>query len=459
MRQKVHSRYLIYFISAFAAITGLLFGYDTGVISGALLFIRQDFHLSSAMVGVTVSSVLLGALLGSAMSGKMTDKMGRHKSLVIVSFVFIIGTLITAIAASNQQLIIGRIILGMAIGTGSFVAPLYLAEMAPPKARGFLVTLNQLAITLGIVAAYVVDYVFSGQGEWRWMFGCGVVPALLLFIGTVFLPESPRWLVLKGFSAEAAAVLETIRPTAAEANQELLDIQQSITEKKPSWRLLFSKAIRPVFYMSLGLSFFQQVTGINAVIYYAPTILQQAGFGKATTAILATLAIGIFNVVFTVIALPLIDCWGRRPLLFMGLTGMFFSLIAQSIAFYFPHLECLRWVTMGSMIIYIACFAMSLGPMMWLLISEIFPLEVRGLGISIAVSVCWAFNMLVALTLMSLIDFCGVSGLFLLYAAFCLLGIVCVYYFVPETKGCSLEQIENNIHAGKQLRELGVSLK
>lgn len=458
MLNRTRSYSLVYIISAFAAITGLLFGYDTGVISGAILFIRKDFHLTSVMTGVTVSAVLLGAFLGSAISGKMTDVIGRRKALVIVALIFLIGTLMTMVAPNDPFLIVGRTILGMAIGIGSFTAPLYLAEIAPTKIRGLLVSLNQLAITLGIILAYVIDYLFASHGDWRWMLGFGVFPALFLFIGTFFLPESPRWMVLKGFLHEAEETLKNIRATE-DVTRELTEIKQSIQTKPGSWRMLFSRQLRPIMYISLGLSFFQQMTGINTIIYYAPTILQQAGFSEATTAILATLAIGIFNVVFTILALPLIDIWGRRPLLLLGLGGMFISLVAQSVAFYFPELLYMRWLTMGSMIFYIACFAMSLGPIMWLVISEIFPLEIRGLGISVAVSSCWAFNMLVALTLLTLIDSFGISGTFWIYAALCVLGVLFVYFLVPETKGCSLEQIENNLRAGRAPRELGIALR
>ncbi len=457
MVARIRSYYLVYFISAFAAITGLLFGYDTGVISGAILFIRKDFHLTSMMTGVTVSAVLMGAFLGSAISGKMTDEIGRRKALVIVSVIFVIGTLMTAAAPSDLILIIGRAILGMAIGIGSFTAPLYLAEIAPPNIRGFLVSLNQLAITLGIILAYIIDYIFAANGDWRWMLGFGVLPAVILFVGTYFLPESPRWMVFKGMLLEAEENLKNIRATE-DVTREMTEIKQSIQEKRGTWRMLFSKRLRPIMYISLGLAFFQQVTGINTIIYYAPTILQQAGFSEATTAILATLAIGIFNVVFTVIALPLIDRWGRRPLLLMGLAGMFISLAAQSIAFYFPELTYLRWLTVGSMIFYIACFAMSLGPIMWLVISEIFPLQIRGVGISVAISCCWAFNMLVAMTLLTLIDAVGISGTFWIYAILCVLGVLFVYFLVPETKGCTLEQIEKNLRAGKAPRQLGITL-
>lgn len=457
MVARIRSYYLVYFVSIFAAITGLLFGYDTGVISGAILFIRQDFHLTSMTTGFTVSAVLLGAFLGSAVSGKMTDEMGRRKALFVVSLIFVIGTLMTAIAPDDIFLIIGRAILGVAIGIGSFTAPLYLAEIAPFEIRGFLVSLNQLAITIGIILAYVIDYIFASHGSWRSMLGFGVLPAVILFIGTFFLPESPRWMVLKGYIKEAEENLKSIR-AREDVTRELTEIKQSTKEKRGTWRMLFSKRLRPIMYISLGLAFFQQMTGINTIIYYAPTILQQAGFSTATTAILATLAIGVFNVLFTLIALPLIDRWGRRPLLLMGLGGMFISLVAQSIGFYFPSLTYLGWLTVGSMIFYIACFAMSLGPIMWLVISEIFPLQIRSIGISVAVSCCWAFNMLVALTLLSLIDALGISGTFWLYAALCAIGVLFVYFLVPETKGCTLEQIERNLRAGRAPRELGVAL-
>lgn len=458
MKDGTQHNYLIYFISIFAAMTGLLFGYDTGVISGAILFIRHDFQLTSFATEITVSAVLLGALIGSATSGHLADILGRRKILLCVAIAFVVGTLTTAFAPYNSILILGRIILGIAIGMGSFTAPLYLAEIAPQKNRGMLVSLNQLAITIGILSAYIVDYYYSVSGNWRLMLGIGTFPAVILLTGTFFLPESPRWLVLKGLIREAHQTLIRIRATL-NVHNELEDIKHNVQQKQGTWRMLLSKKLRPIVYISLGLSFFQQATGINTIIYYAPTILQMTGFNQASSAILATLAIGIFNVLFTVIALPLIDLWGRRPLLLVGLIGMFVSLSAQCIAFYFPELHQLRWLAVGSMVFYIACFAMSLGPIMWLVISEVFPLEIRGVGISLAISASWAFNMLVALTLLTLIEAFGVSGTFSIYAALCVLGVLFVYFLVPETKGCSLEEIEKNLRDGKSARELGLPIK
>lgn len=451
------SNWIVYAISIFAALAGLLFGYDTGIISGAILFIKRDFALSAFQIEMVVSAVLFGALIGSGLSGRLTDLFGRRKVLVITAVTFIVGALASAFASTTGCLIFGRTILGVAIGVGSFTAPLYLAEIAPQRIRGMLVSLNQLAITIGIVFSYLVNYYFSAQGRWPWMLGLGVVPAVILLVGTIFLPESPRWLVLKGWEHKARTILQRIR-AGEDITEEFDEIQQTVKTEKGTHRLLLAKWVRPILFISLGLSFFQQVTGINTIIYYAPTILQLAGFKQAGGAILATLGIGIINVLFTIIALPLIDRWGRRPLLLLGLTGMFISLAIMGIAFYYPGFAALRWVAVGSMVIYIASFAMSLGPIMWLIISEIFPLNIRGVGASLAISASWGFNMLVALTFLTLIELIGPSHTFWLYAFLCILGWLFVYFIVPETRGCSLEHIEQNLRLGLPSRELGVPL-
>lgn len=458
MVERSNSNWMVYVVSIFAALAGLLFGYDTGIISGAILFIKKDFSLSAFQVEMIVSAVLLGALIGSGFSGRLTDLFGRRKVLIFTAITFIIGSLSTAFAPNINWLIVGRVILGVAIGVGSFTAPLYLAEIAPQRIRGMLVSLNQLAITIGIVFSYLVNYYFSVQGRWPWMLGLGVVPATILLLGTLFLPESPRWMLLKGWEHKAREILKRIRG-GGNINKEFEEIQQTVKMEKGTHRLLLAKWVRPILFISLGLSFFQQVTGINTIIYYAPTILQMAGFKQAGSAILATLGIGVINVLFTLIALPLIDKWGRRPLLLLGLSGMFISLAMMGTAFYFPGFTALRWVAVGSMVIYIASFAMSLGPIMWLIISEIFPLNIRGVGASLAISASWGFNMLVALTFLTLIELMGPSHTFWLYAFLCILGGFFVYFIVPETKGCSLEHIEQNLRLGRSSRELGIPLR
>lgn len=448
--------WLIYTISGFAALAGLLFGYDTGIISGAILFIKKDFILTNFQVEMVVSAVLFGALIGSGVSGRVSDLFGRRKVLVFTALTFIIGSLATAFSPNLIFLITGRIILGIAIGIGSFTAPLYLAEIAPKRIRGMLVSLNQLAITIGIVFSYLINYYFSDTGQWPWMLGLGVVPAVILLLGTIYLPESPRWVILKGWDQKARTILQRIRH-GENINKEFDEIRQTVEIEKGTHRQLLAKWLRPILFISLGLSFFQQVTGINAIIYYAPTILQIAGFKYASNAILATLGIGIMNVLFTIIALPLIDRWGRRPLLLYGLLGMFTSLVILGTAFYFPVFTSLRWIAVASMVIYIASFAMSLGPIMWLIISEIFPLNIRGVGASLAISASWGFNMLVSLTFLTLIQFIGTSHTFWLYSFLCVLGWIFVYLVVPETKNCSLEQIENNLRLGRPSRELGMT--
>jgi len=453
----LNHRGLIYAISACAALAGLIFGYDTGIISGAVLFIEKDFSLSSFQIEMVVSAVLLGALIGSGCGGRLADRFGRRKVLLFTAVTFVIGSLSSAIAPNTDALIVSRIILGLAIGVGSFTAPLYLAEIAPRDIRGMLVSLNQLAITVGIVFSYLVSYYFSAHGRWPWMLGVGVVPASILFLGAMFLPESPRWMVLRGLDQKAHATLQHLR-AGEKIDKEFSEIQKTVKMEKGTHRLLFEKWVRPILFISLGLSFFQQVTGINTIIYYAPTILEIAGFQQARGAILATLGIGIINVLFTVISLPLIDRWGRRPLLLIGLAGMFSSLAVMGIAFYYPGFSALRWVTVGSMIVYIASFATSLGPIMWLMISEIFPLSIRGVGSSLAISASWGFNMLVSLTFLTLMQFMGPSRIFWLYAILCILGWLFVYFIVPETKDCSLEKIEENLRLGHPSRELGIPL-
>lgn len=451
---KKESKHLVVFIASVAALAGILFGFDTGVISGAILFISKEFQLTPLSNGLVVSSVLLGALLGSSISGRVADRYGRRHLLIITALIFIIGTIASAMASDMVMLVCARIIVGIAIGISSFVAPLYISEIAPIKHRGALVSLNQLAITCGIVLSYIVDYIFADSGAWRWMLGLGVLPAIALLIGMMYLPYSPRWLALRGFSDRARLILQRIRGTE-DVEVELAEIHRSLAQEKANWRSLFQRWMRPALIVGLGLALFQQVTGINTIIYYAPTIFMIAGFKGAAAQILATMGVGVVNVVFTIISLPLIDKWGRRPLLLIGLTGMIISLAILSYTFHSATPE--KWLALASMILYIACFAISLGPIMWLVISEIFPLTIRGFASSLSIAASWGFNMIVALTFLSLVKTLGPGGTFLLYCIISILGWLFVYFMVPETKGISLEHIEVNLRAGKKSRELGAA--
>lgn len=440
-----------------AALSGILFGYDTGVMSGAILFIVKDFPLTAGENGIVMGAVLFGALFGAIFSGRLTDHFGRKKLLLLVACIFMIGSLATAIAQSISQLIIGRIVVGIAIGVASYTAPLYISEISPQKQRGALVALNQLAISIGILISYIVDYCFAYTEAWRWMLGLGFVPGLCLFLGMLYLPDSPRWILSKGHEGKARKILQKIRGPQADIESEIEAIQATLKKERTRWTVVFSKAVRPVIWIGFALAFIQQVTGINTILYYAPSILEMAGFESSTTAILATMGIGAIFVLFTIISLPLIDWLGRRPLLIAGLVGM--TLTLGALAWLFSQSNgidpSLHGLALVSMILYIACFAFSLGPIMWLMIAEIYPLKVRGVGASLATCVNWASNLLVTATFLKLVQLIGASGTFSLYMIFSILSILFIYFLVPETKGISLEEIEENLFSGKSWRKLG----
>lgn len=454
-----HDAKLNFFVvitAVIAGVAGILFGFDTGVISGAILFIRTDFQLTMAAQEILISMVLLGALLGSGISGRFADYFGRKTLLILTALLFLVATFASSIAADVYILGAARLFVGFAIGVASFVAPLYISEISPPRFRGALVSLNQLAITIGILISYGVDSYFADSGNWRWMLGSGVFPALILFLGVLMLPKSPRWIVLQGRIEAARRILRSLRQTD-DVETELRDIQNSIDEKT-SWKALLQKWLRPAIFIGLGLAFFQQVTGVNTVIYYAPTVFELTGFHGSQAAILATTGVGVANVLFTIIALPLIDLWGRRPLLLTGIALMTVSLAFLSLNFYFAGSSpVLKWMALISMIAYIAGFAVSLGPIMWLVLAEVFPLEVRGLGTSLAVSISWGFNLIVAITFLSFISWFGTAGTFLIYDILCVLAMLFVFFCVPETKGVTLESIEAKLRQGVRMRDLGIT--
>lgn len=439
----------LYLIAGIAALAGLLFGFDTGVISGAILFIKKDFQLTDSMTEYVVSSVLGGAFLGSLFGGKVIDLFGRKKILVLSAICFVLGSTVSALSQGAFELILSRFILGLSIGIASFAAPLYLAEISPPEMRGKIVSLNQLAITVGILGSYIVDYALAEQEAWRWMLGLGIFPAIALLVGLRFLPESPRWSLMRGDSETARKTLQTIRQ-ADQVEGEMQEIASSFKLKSLGLSSLFSGWVLPVSLIAIGLSFFQQATGINTIIYYAPTILKQAGFEQEKMAILATLVLGVVNVAATIASLFLIDRWGRRPLLLVGIIGMSISLSVMGLAFYWKEVAWVSTLAVGGMIAYIICFAISLGPICWLVISEIFPAELRGVGASFATSANWMFNGVVAATFLTLVNRFGASGTFWLYATVCLIALVFIYFFVPETKGKTLEEIQT------EMAQLGV---
>jgi sugar porter (SP) family MFS transporter len=429
-------------IAGISALSGLLFGYDTGVISGTILFVQEDFHLTTFQEEVVVSAVLLGATLGALFGGRLTDRLGRRSTLLQVAALFAVGAIFTAFAPSMVWLSAGRLIVGIAIGIASFTAPLYISEISPPEARGKLVSLNQLMITIGIVCSYLADYALAASRGWRWMFGLAAIPAAILFIGIVFVPESPRWYMSRAMKSEARRVLTRMHPPAL-AEKELTEIEASLAQQQGDWHELFDPRLRRPLLIGIGLAVFQQFTGINTVIYYAPTIFQFAGLRSQSAAILATAGVGVVNVFFTIIAVWLLDRIGRRPLLLYGLVGMVLSLGVLGFAFMSPNLgERLALISLLCVMIYVACFAISLGPIFWLMISEIYPLKIRGLAMGVATVMNWGSNLVVALTFLSLLRSLGRPVTFWMYALTGVLAWVFSYFSVPETKGKSLEEIE-----------------
>jgi SP family galactose:H+ symporter-like MFS transporter len=448
----------VYIAALFAALGGLLFGYDTGVISGALIFIKREFGLTTVAEEIVVSGVLLGATIGAIFGGKAADLFGRRRVLLVTAAIFGIGALASAVAPSPAILIVSRVVLGLAIGLASTNVPVYLSEVAPPHARGWVVSLFQLAVTVGIVVAYLIDYAFAGVEGWRWMLGLAVAPALVFGTGMFFLPETPRWLIRGGHHEVAHRVLMRIRQLS-DVNVEIEEIKASLAQQAESghWTDLLRRQVRPALVVGLGLAIFQQITGINTVIYYAPRILQSAGFNSASGAILATVGVGVVNVAMTIIAMFLVDRVGRRPLLLVGIAGMIITLCVLGLSFRYPSGQ-LAWISVICLMGYVASFAISLGPIFWLLIAEIYPLKIRGLAEGTAATFNWASNLIVSLTFLTLVEKLGASSTFLLYALASVASWLFAYYFVPETKGRTLEQIEAFWRARHRARRTAIGI-
>jgi MFS transporter, SP family, galactose:H+ symporter len=438
------------FVNTAAAITatgGLLFGYDTGVISGALLFIRQDFApLSPFLEGIIVSFLLVGAVVGALSGGPLSDRVGRRPTTLLAAVIFGVGALAVAFAPGVGFIIFGRFLLGLGVGLASMIVPLYIAEIAPADRRGALVSLNQLMITIGILLSYIVGVIFAPIEGWRYMFAVALVPALVLGIGMFMLPESPRWLFEHGRLDKARAVLGRSR-SPEEVDLELREMEEikSLEQEQAcvSYKELLAPYVRPTLVIGIGLAIFQQITGINTVIYYAPTILQGVGFSEGGAIAATAVGVGLVNVGFTILTVRIIDRAGRRPLLIIGLIGMVVSLVLLGVVFSLDSTSgaagLLATICLG---LYIASFAISLGPVFWLMISEIYPLRIRGTAMSVASIANWGSNFLVALTFPVLLATLGGAGSFWLFAALGIWAWFFVYFRVPETKGRTLEEIE-----------------
>ncbi|MFC4619803.1 sugar porter family MFS transporter [Camelliibacillus cellulosilyticus] len=432
---------LIYF---FGALGGLLYGYDTGVISGALLFIKKEIPLTSFMEGLVVSALLIGAIAGAGLSGPLSDRWGRRRLVLLIAIIYIIGALAAALSPNAAMLVVSRIIIGLAVGGSTALVPVYLSEMAPTHIRGSLASLNQLMITIGILIAYIVNYLFTSMEGWRLMLGLAVVPAVILLIGIAFMPESPRWLVKQNREKEARAVMSLTRKKQ-DIDTEIEEMKEMEKDQETAWSILKARWLRPMLIAGIGLAIFQQIIGINAIIYYAPTIFTHAGLANAAS-ILGTLGIGIVNVLMTLVAIAVIDKLGRKKLMLWGNVGMVVSLVVLACVLAFAGLTIsTAWVTVVFLGIFIVFFAATWGPAVWVILPELFPLKARGAGTGITTLFLSAGNLVVSLFFPILLDSIGIVWVFLIFAIIGVFAFLFVMVFVPETKGRSLEAIEHDL--------------
>lgn len=473
---RTYNKNLVYVIAVIAATGGLLFGFDTGVISGAIPFFQQDFGIDDNMVEVVTSSGLIGAILGALFCGKVTDRLGRKPVILASAVIFAIGALWSGFAPDIYHLILSRLFLGIAIGVSSFAVPLYIAEISPARLRGRLVSMFQLMITIGVLTSYLSDLFFADENDiscWRPMFYVGVIPAMILLVGVYFVPETPRWLMSKGRIDESRKILSRIEPQESvgivieQMEAELEENEKNIS----SWKELLKPWLRTPLIIAIGIMFFQQFVGINTVIYYSPKIFLMAGFDGAVSAIWASVGVGVVNVLATIVSVYFVDRLGRRRLYFIGLSGVALSLIALSTSFIFVNQlgETGKWLAIGLVFLYVTFYAISIGPLGWLIISEVFPQYVRGLGSSLGSLSVWTFNTIVSFTFFKLVRALAMpgtelmvggettgnpAGAFFFYSLIAVAGLVWGYFFVPETKGISLEKIEKHWKNGGRPKDL-----
>jgi len=440
---KVKYTYLVCTVAAFG---GLLFGYDTAVIAGAIGYLKLKFDLSPMLTGWAASSAIWGCIFGTLFAGRLSDKYGRKKVLLLSGLLFTISALGSAIPDNLTQFVIARFIGGLGVGSASMLSPLYISEIAPAKIRGMLVTLYQLAIVFGINIIYIVNYLivnahdqeWNVQFGWRYMLGSEGIPAILFFLLLFFVPESPRWLVKENRSEDARKILNKIN-ALDEARRILKEIKESVNEEKGNFIDLFKSGIRMAILIGSVLALFSQITGINAIIYYAPEIFKQVGFGSES-ALFQTMIIGFVNMLFTVVAIRLIDYWGRRTLLIWGVSGMIFCLFAMGLFFYFE-------ISSGPLLLifilgFIGSFASSLGPIPWVMISEIFPTKIRGTAMSFSIVILWLGVVLVTQFFPVLLVLFGGAYTFWIFMINALILLIFTLIIIPETKQKTLEEIQ-----------------
>jgi SP family galactose:H+ symporter-like MFS transporter len=444
------------FACLMAALAGLMFGLDIGVISGATKFIQQEFQISDQMIEWIVSSMMAGAALGALGAGSLSAKLGRKKSLMLGAVLFVVGSILCGLATSPTMLIFARFLLGLAIGIASFTAPLYLAEVAPENIRGSMISLYQLMITAGILIAFLSNTAFSYYEAWRWMLGIIAIPGVLFLIGVFALPDSPRWLIMAGRREEAIKVLHKLRGDEKVIQQEVAEIEEQLKVPQKGWSLFKENAnFRRSVGLGVLLQVVQQFTGMNVVMYYAPRIFEGMGYDTAAQ-MWFTAAVGLTNVLATFIAIFLVDKWGRKPILYTGFVVMAVGLgVVGSMlgAGNLSHGQ--QTFTVVMLLIFIVGFAMSAGPLIWTLCSEVQPLKGRDFGIGCSTFTNWIANMIVGATFLTMLGTLGQGTTFWIYAGLNVAFIFLVFWLVPETKGVTLERIERNLMQGKRLRDLG----
>jgi sugar porter (SP) family MFS transporter len=445
------SRWLLT-VAVVIMLAGVLFGYDQGVIAGALHGIKADFDIGTTTTEIITSWVTLGALVGALVAGFMADRYGRRTTILSAAALFTVGAAIEAFAPGPEVLVIGRLVVGFGVGVASVAAPLYAAEMAPAAVRGRFVSLYQLAITVGILIAYVVDEALTNADSWRAMLGVSAIPGVMLVMAMWPMPDSPRWLLKQGRRDDAVDALTKVQP-AVDVEAAIAEAEASIAADRDqaSWGEVFAPAARRPLTIAFGLAVFQQITGINAIIYYANSIFGAAGFATPQEQAAATTwAIGVVNVLATFIAVAYVDRFGRRPLLIAGLIGMAISLAVVGLGFALVDAsgnadggESITSVmTLVGLVCFIASFAFSLGPVVWTVINEIFPSRIRGRGVSLATAANWGSAWFVSQFFLTITDAIGQAGTFWLFSGFAVVALIWVARTLPETKGKTLEEIE-----------------
>ena len=454
-KAKTNSKYF-FFITLTAAFGGFLFGYDTAVISGTIGFVKSKFELDSVMEGWFVSSALVGCIIGVAMAGELSDRFGRKTSLIISGFLFSLSAIGCALCGSHTELIIYRLIGGIAVGVASMLSPLYISEVSPPKIRGRMVALYQFSITIGILLAYFANAYLLKQSDiltfeagsvwdkiliaevWRSMFGSEAIPALLFFLAMFFVPESPRWFASKDKNDKALGVLTTLNGKES-AEIELVSIKEAIEkEEGGSWVVLLHKGIRVALLAGMALAILSQLTGINAIIYYGPRIMEDAGL-KLSDALGGQVIIGFVNVAATVYAIMKIDQFGRKKLMLGGITGMFISLLAVGLLFLMEQTSGI--LIMIFILTFITSFAIGYGPVIWVLLSEIYPTKVRGRAMSVATLTLWVGTAIIGQLVPWMLETLTPAGTFFVFAI-CCIPVPFILKSMPETKGMALEDIE-----------------